>query len=588
MRTPKKASFETMVELPRPGEKNRLPSMLWFILLAALALRLYGIDFGLPELLHIDEPFEMHRALKLASGSLDLDRAGKGGFYFLILGELAFSFIILLLSGRVENSADFAFFFIRHEGTFYQGARIISALIGAASVYLCYRIVSDRSTKRAGIIAAFLFGGSCLHVVSSHYATVETTLVFCLLATWCFIFKLSDHGSSKNAALTGFFGGLALVTKLPAALIVLPMSLAVIPGYLRGNYSLKKTVSILVIMFSCFTITAFAGEPGYARRLVNFKQTYHRLFSDRTPPSQVTQALPEEKSKNGRNLYNFYGSTLKREQGWLMLTAFFGAAAICLFSSPLMTGLLLSFAVPYLVIICSTSGPLYYARYLLPVIPLMHILTAVGLDTVLAAVEKRSGNAHAAWALGAVFLIAISCHSYTRSFGAAEKLANVFTQISALNWIEARIPPGRTIHMEGNVEHRSQYDVPLLNTGENIEAIIGKLEESAPGKARYWKLRSRYLETVSRPRYALSFTPWNKPYPGIRQLRQSGIEYLVVNMERISGRKTSKVASANMVSRTGLHRQLQEDPQVTMMAEFTGSPRRRGPHLAVYRITGRR
>ncbi len=55
------------------------------IFLLAIIARLYGIDFGLPDLLHNDEPFEINRALRLASGSFDFRRSGKGGLYYTFL-----------------------------------------------------------------------------------------------------------------------------------------------------------------------------------------------------------------------------------------------------------------------------------------------------------------------------------------------------------------------------------------------------------------------------------------------------------------------------------------------------------------------
>ncbi|MEZ4484837.1 MAG: hypothetical protein R2864_09635 [Syntrophotaleaceae bacterium] len=74
---------------------QRAAGLLFGIIVAALLLRVYGIDFWLPELLHPDEPFEINRALRLAAGSFDWRQAGKGGLYYLLFMEIGLSFAFL-------------------------------------------------------------------------------------------------------------------------------------------------------------------------------------------------------------------------------------------------------------------------------------------------------------------------------------------------------------------------------------------------------------------------------------------------------------------------------------------------------------
>ncbi len=62
-----------------PLESSRINTFktmpfLTFILAGGALLRLYGVDFGLPDLLHFDEPFEINRALRLATASFDFSR----------------------------------------------------------------------------------------------------------------------------------------------------------------------------------------------------------------------------------------------------------------------------------------------------------------------------------------------------------------------------------------------------------------------------------------------------------------------------------------------------------------------------------
>mgnify|MGYP003394502346 FL=1 len=95
----------------------------WFILAPILGLaafvRFYGLDFGLPDLLHVDEPFEVHRALRLASGEFDFNRAGKGGLYYFLFIEMGLTFLLLYVTGVIDGVDAFIDYYIRHEYVFY-------------------------------------------------------------------------------------------------------------------------------------------------------------------------------------------------------------------------------------------------------------------------------------------------------------------------------------------------------------------------------------------------------------------------------------------------------------------------------------
>ena len=66
-------------------------ALLALILGLALSLRLLGIGQGLPHVVGPDEGFEIHRALKLGMGEIDLDRSAKGGFFYLGVGAMLYT-----------------------------------------------------------------------------------------------------------------------------------------------------------------------------------------------------------------------------------------------------------------------------------------------------------------------------------------------------------------------------------------------------------------------------------------------------------------------------------------------------------------
>ena len=83
------------------------------ILLVGILLRIFSLDHGLPWVVGTDEGFEIHRALKLGLGQIDFERTSKGGLYYLLFIEYVFYYLFLLLSGKVNNTQDFATLFVQ-------------------------------------------------------------------------------------------------------------------------------------------------------------------------------------------------------------------------------------------------------------------------------------------------------------------------------------------------------------------------------------------------------------------------------------------------------------------------------------------
>jgi len=103
------------------------------LVLAALAMRLWGIGFGLPHIYHTDEVNEVKRALMLGAGVFNLGRAFKGGLYYLLFVEYAVYFAVLRALGVVHSSFDFLVRYFSEPTGFWLIGRVTVALLGAAN-----------------------------------------------------------------------------------------------------------------------------------------------------------------------------------------------------------------------------------------------------------------------------------------------------------------------------------------------------------------------------------------------------------------------------------------------------------------------
>ena len=82
------------------------------VLTLGLALRMWGIGFGLPYDFTPDEIHEIVRALKLGAGEYSWT-PGKGGLYLILFVEYGFLYVFHWLTGTVSGSQEFAIRFLQ-------------------------------------------------------------------------------------------------------------------------------------------------------------------------------------------------------------------------------------------------------------------------------------------------------------------------------------------------------------------------------------------------------------------------------------------------------------------------------------------
>jgi len=185
----------------RPPDLPRLPATasLAGLLAVAAALRLPGLDYGLPfALLNPDERSLVPRAWAMAhEGRLD------PGWY---------DYPSLLLALLAPLQAAFA-------EPSYGAARAVAAAAGLAGVAAAWWLGRVAYGGAAGLVAGAACAVATVHVVYSHMAVTDVLLT--TLATACLALCASGRLEWAGLAL-----GLAASAKYPGALLALPLVLA--------------------------------------------------------------------------------------------------------------------------------------------------------------------------------------------------------------------------------------------------------------------------------------------------------------------------------------------------------------------------
>src|SRR5579883_3120402 len=119
---------------------------LWAVLLAAAALRLAGIRWGLPHAYNADEPHLVNLAVSFGGGSLRPYAFKYPTLWpYILFVAYGFYFVLLRLTGAIHGVADFIGLYGWNPTGFYLIGRLLAAASSLAAV-----AVMTRAGRRLG------------------------------------------------------------------------------------------------------------------------------------------------------------------------------------------------------------------------------------------------------------------------------------------------------------------------------------------------------------------------------------------------------------------------------------------------------
>ncbi len=107
----------------------------------------------------------------------------------------------------------------------YLIGREVTALLGTATVVLLY-VGLLRRERRVALLSGLLLAICPLHVINSHYATVDVPATFFLVVAFVLALRAARQQGARSALLAGAAVGLAAATKYNAGLFLIPVLLA--------------------------------------------------------------------------------------------------------------------------------------------------------------------------------------------------------------------------------------------------------------------------------------------------------------------------------------------------------------------------
>jgi len=175
------------------------------LFLVAAALRLWGINFGLPALYRPDEDVTVGRAMGIWHGILNPHFADWPHLYFYVAAAWLAPFRLL---GLVSDPA-----------SGYLWVRILDALIGSLTVLLVFEFGRRAYGWAAGFLGAAALAVAFLHVRDSHFATLDVPLTLACTATLYIAYRTIQSRGLRPLLLNGISLGVAASLKYNGALV---------------------------------------------------------------------------------------------------------------------------------------------------------------------------------------------------------------------------------------------------------------------------------------------------------------------------------------------------------------------------------
>lgn len=393
-----------------------LPIPYSLILLAAVALRFWGLRWGIPNSLH---SYSYHPDEFLIIGA-----TGSVLFGFFPRFYNYPSLFIYLVAGAVAAASTYGM--AHSTGDAYLTARVMSALTGVGAVAVTYWAAKSLWDRGTGLMAAVVLCIAPLHVQHSHFATVDVPSTLFVAACLGFAGLVLSRGSWRDYILCGVMAGLAGGTKYNAGLVVFSVIAAHVLGSRERGAGLRRLRAALGCAVAAFVIST----PGSILRWSEFIRgiTYEMHHT------ATGHGLVFAGTGNGF-VYTFMTSL------WYGLgpafAILFAVAAICgLYRMDRKALTILAFAIPFYVLI--SISQVRFARYTLPLFPAAAML----IGWLIRDVWTRHLRAMRFTKASVLALAFVGTLLYTIA------LDSLFVQPPpqdrALGWMLKSVPPGRS------------------------------------------------------------------------------------------------------------------------------------------------
>jgi len=509
---------------------------------AALGLRLIGLRYGLPAVYNPDEVAIMSRALAFAKGDLNPHNFLYPTLYFYVLFAWeGLTAVWSVATGAVASFSAFQQEFFLDPTRVFVAGRLLTALLGTATVAATFALGRRLAGPAAGLIAAIFLAISPLHVRDSHYVKHDVPVTLLIGLAYLSYVRLmerdDDRGFVRTVAVPAALTGAAFATHYYTIFLAIPLAWSVAQrGRDRSDAIRRVFAAGLVAALVFFALSPFVLlEPVTAWRDIRANQ---QIVVDR---AAGTLGYAQTAAH--------YAVLLWRDTvTWPVILLAIAGLVVLAVSRPRLALLLLAFPVPFFLFIAGTFPA---TRYLIPLVPLLAIFASIPVAGI---VRQQPVAAIAVACLAAALPL-------RDSIRAIRFIRQADTRTLAQKFVERVVPDGRTVLTQA-------YSAPLTPTAGALQEAVERSGQSMPTKTR--------LE--------IARTPYPSPAYRLILLGQGrDVDKLYMPYDQLDGGDPLAAARAEHVAFVVLKRYNTEDPRVVSFITALARNGRRIAEFSPYR-----
>ena len=413
------------------------------ILVVAAALRFLGLGSGIPYAIGVDEPEIVNRVVTMMrSGDYNPHFFHYPSLYLYVqLAVACLRFLTGAMAGYWHSLAEVS------AADFYLWGRAVTAAFGTATVLLVY-LAGLRWGTRPALLAAGLMAVMPLHVRESHYVLTDVPLTFFVALTMLLTLRANEQPRAVTFAAAGAAAGLATATKYPGALALL---LPLIAAWMTPAARPSRLVAALAATGAC-AAAFFVAAPYTLLDLPGFLNGYAHLaiaYTANTPPEPA---------------WTTYLKHLRNSVAWPAFLLMLGGAilgTVRAVRGPGRVRWTLAVVFPVLFFWFISRQQLIFARYLLPLVPFLCLLTGAAVVSGVSLLRRFSIPRALRTALIVGLTIATLLPATLQAIRFNRTIAKRGTLGLAYDWISQNIPRDSQVVIEsgGPALNESPYRI---------------------------------------------------------------------------------------------------------------------------------
>jgi hypothetical protein len=420
------------------SKTNGASSFLAAVIIIGLLARVWALGFGLPHWYHMEEPFYTDVAWNLACNhNTDSPLLQPHTLVLALMMSVARFFQPAAVCGGAGPDSPLL-------------GRLISAAMGTITIWIVYKLGRSLFSMPAGVMGALFLALNFLHVRESHYATPDSTAVLLMTsALWAYVLIAKKGATYGHYALASALTALAIVGRPTAVLLALPFAYAhayvcfasqrfSLRSLLKAAFSPKVLFSglILLVTYALVNPQLWVNPVGHLKYWYSFLSLSGRI-------QYLSDLLPAPL---------FYLRAIEWGSGLILALLMVIGLIWAIRHRSFGDVLLLSFIIPYWTL--AAFSKVYFARYMIPILPVLGILAARFLWEVLPQSRRL------VWATALLLILVIQpVESIVRY---DYLLTQTDTRTLAKTWIETHIPRGTKIATEWHTAPIEGYDLTAV------------------------------------------------------------------------------------------------------------------------------